>query len=144
MTKLFLMLMVSLALLGAEEKRPAAKTKRPEPPPTQVPEGATKIDMATWRHVDKDGKAWIYRKTPFALVKLEDKAPPEPRAEVPNLITAVEDGDSVKFEKPSPFSGSVRWTKKKTDLNPAEQAAWKRAQEQQAKETTAAAKPREK
>jgi hypothetical protein len=40
-------------------------------------------------------------------------------------ITAKEDGDSIRFEKSSPF-GSYKWTRKKNELNTEEQEAWDR------------------
>jgi hypothetical protein len=40
-------------------------------------------------------------------------------------ITAKEAGDSIRFEKATPF-GSYKWTRKKNELNTEEQEAWDR------------------
>jgi hypothetical protein len=116
----------------------------------KVPAGAEKIDAYTHRHKDAQGKVWIYRQTPFGVVKYEEKSLPEvkedgkkptpwgavemkpepvdpARAKAEQrqieMVKMTEDGDSLKFEKPSPW-GVVRWTKKKTDLNEDEKKIW--------------------
>jgi hypothetical protein len=38
-----------------------------------------------------------------------------------SFITAVEDGDVIRFERKAPF-GSQKWTRKKTELNDEERA----------------------
>jgi hypothetical protein len=53
----------------------------------------------------------------------------------PGITKAVEEGDSIRFERPSPF-GPYRWTRKKTDLTAAEQEAWDRLRKQTAESTT--------
>jgi hypothetical protein len=44
-------------------------------------------------------------------------------------IKVVDRGDSLEFERPSPF-GSYRWNKKKDDLTPFEREAWDRSRQQ--------------
>lgn len=46
--------------------------------PQGVPPSATPVDGNTWRWVDKDGKAWLYRGSPFGVMRS-----PEPVTGVP-------------------------------------------------------------
>ena len=45
------------------------------------------------------------------------------------ITVATDAGDSVHFEKPSPF-GTVKWDKKKTELDSNEQSIWNRQKKQ--------------
>jgi hypothetical protein len=54
--------------------------------------------------------------------------------------TAREEGDSIRFERSSPF-GRRSWLRKKTELNESEQAIW--ATQQKNKAATHAAKEKE-
>ena len=40
--------------------------------PSGIPAGAVVIQDNTWRWVDKTGKAWLYRSTPFGLMRSEE------------------------------------------------------------------------
>ena len=121
--------------------------------PAGVPAGASEVGPNTYRFVDKDKKVWIYRKTPFGLQKAEEtpaaeadrarkadssaSATPqrdpdrtatpfgESKASASGMpVTKVtENGDSLTFERPSPF-GVYRWTKKKTELTDDEKKLW--------------------
>jgi len=42
-------------------------------------------------------------------------------------VKAVEEGDTVRFENPTPF-GPLRWQTRKSDLNEMERAVWNREQ----------------
>jgi hypothetical protein len=44
-------------------------------------------------------------------------------------IKVADRGDSLEFERPSPF-GSYRWNKKKDELTPFEREAWDRSRQQ--------------
>jgi hypothetical protein len=93
--------------------------------PEGVPRDAKKISDYEWSHTDKDGKAWIYKKTPFSIAKLpDDRASAPPPAIVPMDVRDL--GDSVEFARKTPF-GVARWTKKKADFDAAEKAAWEAA-----------------
>ncbi len=115
--------------------------------PPGVPKDAKETAPGQYRSVDKDGKTWVYRKTPFGIQKFEDKAAPQsPAAEAANKaaeaheaaatatpgttmptpfgetksraavpVKITEEGDTLKFERPTPF-GLQRWTRKKTEL----------------------------
>ncbi len=105
--------------------KPAAKSARRSGNPEGVPADAQKISDFEWSHTDKDGKSWIYRKTPFAVAKLPDDRAAAAPPTAPGM-TARDLGESVEFSRKTPF-GVATWTKKKTELDAAEEAAWKAA-----------------
>ena len=116
-----------------------------------VPAGATQVSPYEWRYTDPKGKSWIYRQTPFGYSKYPDgpdsstpasPAPGQPQArETPfgkvqmpaeaqavkpeqPQPTAVRDlGDSLEFQRPTPF-GQGKWVVKKTQLNAEEKRLW--------------------
>ena len=132
--KICLAMILGIFVALAEEQ-PApkkVKEKKSPAPPAELtlPAGAKQVDAATYTFTDAQGKKWIYRKTPFGLARLEDKpveANAPPVAAGPE-ITAKEDGDTIRFERPGPF-GTYRWQKKKSELTEDEKVAWQRAQE---------------
>jgi len=120
--------------IALAEDQPAPKKERAKKNPTPpaeltLPAGAKQVELGTYTFTDAQGKKWIYRKTPFGLARIEDKpveastAPASSGAE----ITAKEDGDTIRFERPGPF-GTYRWEKKKSELTEDEKAAWERLQ----------------
>lgn len=130
-------LVVSLGLaIGQAEEAQAVKKKSAQKNPAPaaeltLPAGATQVEPGTYTFTDAKGKKWIYRKTPFGLSRAEDKPAPAsvpPAAGAASVVTATEDGDTVRFEKPGPF-GSYRWQKKKSELTDDEKAAWQRSQD---------------
>lgn len=131
----------ALALSAADDPKKASKPTKPpagaEPWHTlTIPPGAKEVGPYTYRYTDAKGKKWIYRQTPFGVVRIEDAPAVAAPAGPPPPIKVVEDGDVYHFEMPTPF-GPQKWTKKKTDLNDNEKAAVERAREKQG----AAAKP---
>jgi hypothetical protein len=86
-------------------------------------------DAARVLVVDAAGVKWLYRQTPFGPVHWAEKsdAPPAPDIDktFPGLKIA-EEGDTLHFERPSPF-GLLKWSRKKSQLNELEKAAWERA-----------------
>lgn len=92
-----------------------------------VPANAERIDASHFRAKDDKGVMWNYTKTPFGVVKYraDDQkaasAGDSPNSDVPDW--KVQDlGDSVRFEKQTPFGPSV-WTTKKSDLSDSEKLA---------------------
>ncbi len=71
-------------------------------------------DGTSYTWTDKDGKKWIFAKTPFGIMKT---AATEHSADkvVSAGMKVTDNGDTVRFERPSPF-GTVKWEKKKSDL----------------------------
>lgn len=136
----------AFALAAEKPAKPQSKPQAKAAPAAAavtVPSDATQVDANTWRYTDKDGKAWLYRRTPFGLIKMEDK--PE-RAAAPaatDTLKAVEEGDHVNFERASPF-GPRRWTKKTANLDEDEKAALARARQKLAATAPAASAPQEK
>jgi hypothetical protein len=110
--------------------------------PPGVPKEATEVKPGVYRYVDKEMKVWLYTKSPFGYMRSSEedgaKQSAEP-ARKPNpektpfgesraasnapATKVIEQGDSVRFERPSPF-GVYRWTRKKTELNDDEKTLW--------------------
>ena len=130
--KLILAALASALVLFASDPQAAKKTTEPAKTvkPLEIPKGAVETDPGTFRYTDSAGKKWIYRKTPWGVARMEDK--PEDnqtasRAVDPSEgIKAVEDGDTVRFERPGPF-GVYRWQKNKAELDDTERMALERA-----------------
>jgi len=128
---------------------------------TTVPKGATEIEPGVHRHTDASGKTYIYRKTPFGVVKsLEtakeadgDKTEKAKASETPtpfgpvkatapgDYLKATERGDVIEFERASPF-GPYKWKKSKNDLTPTERAAWDRARQRSSTGPNSSAGPK--
>jgi hypothetical protein len=119
--------------------------------PEGVPKEAVEVKPGVYRYVDKSNKAWLYSKSPFGYMRSaedavradapapSEKANPEKtpfgesRAAANTPTTKVTDqGDSVRFERPSPF-GVYRWTRKKTELTDDEKKLWESSRTQPAK-----------
>jgi hypothetical protein len=81
------------------------------------------VEPFTYRYTDTNGKTWMYRQTPFGLSKWEESSIPEPQTPAaksePVIVTDL--GDSVRFEKKTPF-GAGTWVRKKTELTDEEKA----------------------
>lgn len=80
------------------------------------------------RVTGSDGKTYIVRETPFGVVKVPEtpaKAEKDDENEPPPDLKVREVGDSVEFQRMTPFV-PVKWTKKKTELNELERRAWER------------------
>lgn len=118
---------------------------------TKVPKEATLVEPGVYKHTDTTGKTFLYRKTPFGIVKsaeqkAEQKAEPKTEAATatpfgplkaskqPDRLKVVDRGDLLEFERPSPF-GSYKWKRKKTELTEAEREAWESTLEQSAPAT---------
>ena len=98
--------------------------------PMPIPADAVKDDDGDYRYTDPQGKKWIYRKTPFGVVRLEDgpeRAAAQAAAANGADIKATEDGDNVRFERQGPF-GLWKWEKKKSELDETEKAALRNSQ----------------
>jgi len=133
---------------AAKEAAPAAKPAAPKdtsmtgdnrvtqvytPTLPPLPAGAVQIEKNAWRATDKDGKTYIYRRTPFGFSKYEaDEVPVE--EPVAGLV-AIDKGDTVEFQRKTPF-GLSKWTKKKNELDDNEAAALKQAAQSAAKSTS--------
>jgi len=112
----------------AKTTKPAAKPAKNVPTPLTVPTSAVQVSPGLYRWTDKDGKAWMYRRTPFGVSRWEEDSEDTKQKAIIQQTTAVEQGDSVRFERVSPF-GKHTWVKKKTDLDETEQKIWARQRE---------------
>jgi len=151
--KLLICVVFSMAALSGADKQ-VSKKSRPAPakqtsaqPEVTLPSGANETAPGTYSYTDAQGRKWIYRKTPFGLAKFEDKPIPDITGAMPQnpdkpkeSTKAIEDGDSIRFERSGPF-GSYRWKRKKTELNETEQAIWDKQREQAKPAPDVAAKP---
>src|SRR5215469_5647338 len=127
--KILLAIFASALVLAATDPQATKKTTAPARTikPLEIPKDAVETEPGTFRYTDSNGKKWIYRKTPFGVSRMEDK--PEDTAAKPvdpaEGIKAVEDGDTVHFERPGPF-GTYKWDKKKSELDDVERVALER------------------
>ncbi|HXG34350.1 MAG TPA: hypothetical protein VNJ11_13365 [Bryobacteraceae bacterium] len=112
----------------AGARQPSA-AKAPDAFEKTLPRGARETAPGEWRYTDTQGKTWTYRRTPFGFVR-SDAREENTSVEAPADLKAFEQGDEIRFERPTPF-GIVRWTRKKTELNDVERAAWEREQKRQ-------------
>jgi hypothetical protein len=122
-------IVLPFVLLAADDKKDGDKPPKSSPeaaetsPEPGVPAGAKKVGPYHWRYTDPQGKTWLYRSTPFGVARFPDEKPaPE---EAPPSWKAVEVGDEIQFERPTPFGG-MRWTKKKDQLTDLERKVWER------------------
>ena len=144
-TIFLLTLFISANLLGADSKTAKAAKHAPskaaerKAPEITLPSEAVEIAPYTYRYTDNQGKKWIYRKTPFGVVRTEDRPvsaqdvqkAQDQTTRLVESTTAVEDRDSVRFERVLPF-GKTQWTRKKSELNEVERAVWNRQLEKRA------------
>jgi hypothetical protein len=119
MKSLIATVMLCALAIGA----PAADKKKAKPTPQAVtiPQDAVANPDGTYNYTDKQGKKWKYVKTPFGVMK---QAAPDADAAgaaasnpapAPGATKAIDKGDTVRFERSSPF-GTMSWEKKKSEL----------------------------
>jgi hypothetical protein len=119
---------------NAADKKPAPAPKAAAPAQAQtIPAGAVLVEPFTYRSTDSNGKVWMYRQTPFGISKWEESATaapqPPPAKSEPVVVTDL--GDSVRFERKTPFGGGT-WVRKKTELTD-EEKAWVSGQQDESK-----------
>jgi hypothetical protein len=112
------------------KKSETKKTTRTPDPPT-IPRDATPVGDGSFRYVDKDGKKWIYRATPFGVSKAEERPAPAVQRIEDDPAKSEDQGDSVRFSRPTPFGAKV-WTKKKSELDSYEKSIWERDRDKSA------------
>jgi len=124
-------LVFSCALALAAPPQKAAAKPKPKPAAVSVPAGAEKVEEGVWRARDSQGKSWLYKKTPFGLVRVPDEKPQPPAAAENSScrVVKVESGQAV-FERDTPF-GRRTWTRRLEELDSEESQAlgeWKKKQ----------------
>ncbi len=114
----------ALSLPAADKKKAAA----PAPQALSIPKDAAQNPDGTYSWTDKTGKKWLYAKTPFGVMRSAAEGAPSASA-TPDAASAstvqftkvTDAGDSVKFERATPF-GAIKWEKKKTELTDEEKS----------------------
>jgi hypothetical protein len=129
-----LLLIVPLILFAADgnkkpQKRAASQPASAAAPASksQIPVGAVPMGGSSWRYTDPQGKVWIYRQTPFGVMRVAENQKAASAEEVAPTADwkATEENGEVRFERSSPF-GVVRWTRPKDQLSDAERRVWER------------------
>ncbi len=89
-----------------------------------IPKGAIEVEPDLYRYTDAHGKTWLARRTPFGYSRWEDKPEPAQPVQVDTAppVKATDLGDSVRFERQTPFGKNI-WVRKKTDLTD-EEKGW--------------------
>lgn len=126
-----LLVLIMLAALAFAADKKDNDSQPGHGPPLTLPEEAVQTEPFTWRYEDPDGKIWTYRRTPFGLVRFEQKAAETSESKKDKEsgappLEAFDEGDKVRFERLTPF-GKHRWVRKKTELTDEEREAWKHA-----------------
>lgn len=117
----------------------ARKTKKTDPPAVAgqivIPKDAKANPDGSFSWTDKQGKRWLFRNTPFGVMKAADQgaAASNETAPLPPGLKVVDAGDTVRFERPTPF-GVTKWEKKKTELTPEEKNYLEQSSQPQAAE----------
>ena len=107
----------------------AAKQTKKAPAVTAIPKDAGETTPGFYRWTDKNGKVWTYRRTPFGVSRWPEDSVDmgqevvDKQNAASGRTTAVEQGDSIRFEQATPF-GKRSWVRKKTELNDSEQKIW--------------------
>lgn len=125
-----LALVIPLLSLAAGQEKAGGTPPRPAPAPATtasvpgVPARATPLGPNSWRFTDPEGKTWVYYRTPFGISRSAEQKPAA-AGELPAGWKAVQAGDEIQFERPTPF-GVTRWSRKKDQLTDVERRLWER------------------
>jgi hypothetical protein len=108
---------------------PPPKAAKPAPAKLVIPKDAVETSPGLFRWTDKDGKVWVYRRSPFGVSRWPAASDSRyDKQDAPeDHVTAVEQGDSIRFERSTPL-GQRTWVRKKSDLTAEEKAIWERQQ----------------
>jgi hypothetical protein len=121
------MMAMALSVSAADKKGKTKAAPKPATPAAQqvvIPKDATPNANGTFSYTDKAGNKWIYRKTPFGIAKIADMsgfAPVIAAAPAGQFLKTTDNGETVKFERQSPF-GTTKWEKKKSELTDEERS----------------------
>ncbi len=116
---------LALATPADTKKKTAPAKTAPASPFLTIPKGAVQDADGNYAFTDKQGKKWLYRQTPFGVVRKPDAGESPAAAKASEFsgqsVKVTDAGDTVKFERQSPF-GPAKWEKKKSDLTDDEKA----------------------
>ena len=96
-----------------QDAKPAANNQ------VTIPKDAISNGHGGYIWTDKEGRKWLFVNTPFGVSKTaynesaELASPPQPAKPDPTKV--IDHGDTVRFERPTPFGTKV-WEKKKSEL----------------------------
>lgn len=128
--RLWIVFLIAVWVLAAESAPAAKKVNKPKAATaaatkiTKIPDGAVQIDASSYLYTAPDGKMRLYVKTPFGIMMADEQPAPAASNVQPHaMVKATVDGDTIHFERPSPF-GAFRWQKKISELNEQERAIW--------------------
>jgi hypothetical protein len=99
----------------------AAKPAAPVAQPLTIPKDAVSNPDGTYTWADKAGKQWTFTKTPFGISRTEAAGAAAAAPQQQSAIKSTDRGDTVLFEKPSPF-GVTKWEKKKSEMTDEERS----------------------
>jgi hypothetical protein len=122
MKRIFIALILFVAPIMAADNTtaPASAAQKKSPPlmpHLTIPAGAKSNGDGSFDYTDEQGKQWVYRTTPFGVVRITaEEAHKPPAKPLPSQLSKVTDlGDSVRFEIPTPF-GTRTVVKNKSEL----------------------------
>ncbi|MCC6591393.1 MAG: hypothetical protein IT168_32205 [Bryobacterales bacterium] len=105
-----------------------AKLTSPDGNP-QLPKGAVEVEPGLFKHSAANGEVWMYRRTPFGYSRYQpQKDLIDADKEESQYLVATDNGDSVLFERKTPF-GVNKWSRKKSELSGAERLALERVKQ---------------
>jgi hypothetical protein len=96
----------------APAKVKAVKTSKPKA--VEIPKDAVARPDGTYAWKDKQGKSWVFARTPFGVMKTAAQSEATETPAIANA-KAIDAGEKVRFETATPF-GVVRREKNKADL----------------------------
>lgn len=133
MKRILAVLLLATAAAGLQGQEGRKQKPAPKAKPAaalEVPPGAEKMGEGVWRARDAQGRTWIYRRTPFGLVREQEGAAGRPAPPEKVYIRVREAGESaIVFERDTPF-GRRTWSKSPQELDDEERLAleqWRRS-----------------
>lgn len=99
----------------AADQKKSDNTATTAPKAVTIPKDAVRNANGTYSYTDKDGKKWVFMNSPFGVIKSQAKDTDDGTVGT----RVIDKGDTVRFERPSPF-GTIKWEKKKSELTDAE------------------------
>lgn len=99
-------------------KKTTAAKKTTESPFLTIPKDAVRNPDGTYTYTDQAGKKWSYWNSPFGVMRSEVKPP---SSEAMPGATTTDKGDTVRFERMTPF-GPMGYERKKSEMTDAERS----------------------
>ena len=88
-----------------------------QPAHLEIPKDAVRNPDGSYIWTDKEGKKWLFRNSPFGVMKTAWIERPAPEKKADTFTKVIDNGDTIKFERPGPLGmGTTVYEKKKSDL----------------------------